>query len=197
MVPLKESFADWLDHYRCAEILRECRWPSGKVECIFCQSENVKTLEKYKTYFFRYECLDCRNLNGHKTTFNDKTGSIFEDSKISLAKWFYTISLVQKKTSTNQIAQELQVDGNTARRMVGLIRGSIFLSIGLDDTPLNDEVEIDEAYVTAGSKGNNGSRSEERKPRKRGLKKKAVGPMKQTKLPLLVLPNAKEVFILK
>ena len=182
MVPLKESFADWLDHARCAEILRECCWPSGQVDCVFCQSNNVNILEKYKIYFFRYERLDCGNLNGHKTTFNDKTGSIFEDSKISLAKWFYTISLVQKKISTNQITNELQVDGNTANgtppdgtppgRMVGLIRGSIFLSVRLDDPSLNDEVEIDEAYVTAGSKGNDESRNEERESRKRGLKKR-------------------------
>ena len=185
MVPLKESFADWLDHARCAEILRECRWPSGQVDCVFCQSDNVNILEKYKTYFFRYECLDCGNLNGHKTTFNDKTGSIFEDSKISLAKWFYTISLLQKKISTNQIANELQVDGNTARRMVGLIRGSIFLSIRLDDSSLNDEVEIDEAYVTAGSKGNDESRTEARESRKRGLKKRGRGTYETDKTPIV------------
>ena len=169
MPPLKESFADWLDPNRCAEILRESRWPSGKVECVFCQSENVKIIEKYKIHLFRYECLDCTSLEGHKRTFNDKTGSIFEDSKISLAKWFYTISLLQKKISTHEIAKELQVDGNTARRMVGLIRGSLFISMGLNPISLKGEVEIDEAYLRAGCKGNNESRPEERKPRKRGF----------------------------
>ena len=197
MPALKESFADWLDDNHCTEVLRECRWPSGKVECVFCESGNVKVLEKYQIYLFRYECLDCTALNGHKTTFNDKTGSIFEDSKIRLTKWFYTISLVQKQISTNQIAKELQVDGETARRMVGLIRGSIFISIGEEAKQLSEEVEIDEAYATAGSKGNNETRPEERKPRKRGLKKKDEAPMKPTKPPLSVLSNVKEVCILR
>lgn len=174
MALVKESFADWLDASRCGEVLREERWPSGEVFCVFCGSQNVKVLGKYQIHLFRYECLDCLVSNGHKTTFNDKTGSIFEDSKISLSKWFYAIHLLQRQTSTNQIAKDLEVDGNTARRMVGLIRGSIFLSQEEEGTsPLKNEIEIDEAYVTAGSKGNNETRPDDREPRKRGFKKKA------------------------
>jgi len=132
MAPPKESFADWLDPQKCAEILREERWPDEEINCIFCGSGNIKKFGKYQDYFFRYECLDCTKNKGCKTTFNDKSGTIFEDSQISLPKWFYTMSLVQKKISANEIAKELQVDGNTARRRVLLIKGSIFLSVCTD-----------------------------------------------------------------
>lgn len=181
MIPAKESFADWLDPYKCAEILREQRWPEQKVKCVLCGSENIKILSKYQQYFFRYLCLDCTQSKGCKTTFNDKSETIFADSKVRLPKWFYAISMVQKKISTHEIAKELQVDTNTATRMVLLIKGSIFMSVCTESPQLSKEVEIDEAYVTAGCKGNNGTRPENRDPRKRGLKKKDVVPMKPKK----------------
>ncbi len=70
------------------------------------------------------------------------------------------------------MAKELQVDGNTARRMSMLLRGEILFSNQSDSEPLKEEVEADEVHITAGSKGNNGTRPEDRAPRRRGLKKK-------------------------
>ena len=177
----KESFADWMDRTKCAEILRRERWGTQAVTCIYCKSGNVKILGKYKECFYRYKCLDCSEKNDKDTTFNDKTGTIFQNSKIRLEKWFYAINLVQKKVSDNEIARDLQVDGNTARRMASLIRGSIYISVRTTAKCLGKEVEIDEAYVTAGCKGKNETRPEDRHPRKRGLKKKAVEHMKQRK----------------
>jgi hypothetical protein len=45
-----------------------------------------------------------------------------------LTKWFYAISLLKNKVSGNELAKELQVDGNTARRMSMLLRGEILFS---------------------------------------------------------------------
>ena len=64
----KESFADWLDSQKCAEILREERWPDGIIRCPFCNSDNVFTLGKYKEVFFRYQCRDCTEKRRPLTT---------------------------------------------------------------------------------------------------------------------------------
>lgn len=123
----KESFADWLDPQKCADILREERWIDGIVKCPFCQSENVFVLCKYQEIFFRYQCRDCTKRDDKKTTFNDKTGTMYEDSKVSITKWFYAKALLRNKISDLQLSEELQVDYNTARRMSLLIKGNIFL----------------------------------------------------------------------
>lgn len=182
---VKESFADWMDKNRCAEVLREERWRDQPVSCLFCSSCDIKNLGKYKDCFFRYQCLDCSKNNNCKTTFNDKTGTIFARSKISLQKWFYAIDMIQKKTSTNAIARSLQVDGKTASRMVHMIKGSIFFSVRITTEKLRGEVEADEAYVTSGCKGNNETRPEDRPPRKRGLKKRGRGTYETEKVPIL------------
>lgn len=122
----KESFADWLDSSRCAEILREERWPDGQVKCPYCNSRSVKKLEVYQEDFYRYQCMFCSEKSGKKKTFNDKTMTIFEGSKLPITKWFYGISLLQNKVSDLGLAKELQVDKNTARRMSVLIKASVF-----------------------------------------------------------------------
>lgn len=57
----------------------------------------------------------------------------------------------------------------------------------LNLSELEGEVESDEVYITAGSKGNNGSRPVYRAPRKRGLKKRGRGTYDTDKVPILGL----------
>jgi hypothetical protein len=71
-------------------------------------------------------CRHCTEERGIKTTFNDKTGTMFEDSKVPITKWFYAISLLRNKVSDMELSRELQVTYMTARRMSVLIKGSIF-----------------------------------------------------------------------
>lgn len=124
----KESFADWLDEGKCVEVLREERWPDGVIRCPFCNSSDISTLGKYKCFYRRYKCHSCSKEAGQTRTFNDKTGTIYEDSKLSITKWFYAISLLRNKVSDMELSRELQVDYNTARRMSMLIKSTIFLS---------------------------------------------------------------------
>lgn len=167
-----ESFAGLIDTEKCVAILREERWPDGIVHCPYCDSSNVTILEKYQHYFHRYLCRSCTERNQRKTTFNEKTATVFEDSKVPLNKWFYCADLIRKKVSTTQIAKDLSVDENTARRMTMLLRSSFLFENETNITILPENVEADEAYVTAGSKGNNGTRPLTREPRVRGLKKR-------------------------
>ena len=88
---------------------------------------------------------------------------------------------MRNKSSDANLADELHVDGNTARRIGHLVRGSIFYQRIREK--LGIEVEADEVYITAGSKGNNGSRPQDREPRKRGLKKEGEEHTTRTKHP--------------
>ena len=149
--PAKESFTDWMDLAKCAQVLREERWPDGQIHCPFCHSDSVIILEPYQRVFFRYQCQPCTLKNSCKTTFNEKTKTLFEGSKLRLTKWFYAISLFKNKASSNEIAKELQVDANTARRMTMLFRSEILFFNQSENHPLKEEVEADEVYITAGS----------------------------------------------
>lgn len=122
-----ESFADWLNPQKCAEILREERWPDGIISCPFCNSKNVFVLGSYQEIFRRYQCRVCTERNGCKTTFNDKTGTMYEGSKLPITKWFYAKALLRNKVSDLELSRELQVDYNTARRISLLIKANIFL----------------------------------------------------------------------
>lgn len=57
----------------------------------------------------------------------------------------------------------------------------------MDETFLKGEVESDEAYITAGCKGNNNTRPKDREPRCRGLKRRGRGTYESDKVPILGL----------
>lgn len=128
MLVVKESFADWLDEGKCVVVLREERWPGGIIRCPFCNSSDISILGSYKRYYRRYRCNACSQKDDQTRTFNDKTGTIYEGSKLPITKWFYAISLLRNKVSDLELSRELQVDYNTARRMSMLIKSTIFLS---------------------------------------------------------------------
>lgn len=168
-----DSFACLLDVKKCVELLREIRWPDGTVICPRCNSADINHFSKYKEHYNRWKCNNC------KKTFNEKTETIFAESKLAITKWFYAISLMRNKSSNNNLANELNVDQNTASRIGSLVRGSIFYQRVTEK--LGREVEADEVYITGGCKGNNNSRPLDREPRKRGLKKKEEEHTTKTK----------------
>ena len=92
---------------------------------------------------------------------------------------------MRDKSSDANLADELHVDGNTARRIGSLIRDLIFYQRIREK--LGVEVEADEVYITAGSKGNNGSRPQGQDPRKRGLEKEGEKHTTQTNRPACAL----------
>jgi transposase-like protein len=126
-------------------------WPNGP-HCPFCGSKNIIRYGSYEKYYHRYLCKDCSEKNKKLTVFNDKTCTIFEGTKLRLTTWFLAGYLMKFGLSNNQIAEELNIEENTARRMCNLMIGSMFFHNCLQK--LSGTVEIDEAYQTAGSKGN-------------------------------------------
>jgi len=103
----------------CAAILREVRW-GDKVTCPHCQSEQVRPLQPYKDVLWRYICRNCGR------TFNDKTLTVFDGSKLTLQQWFTAIQILgeQPQPSTRRIREALGVSHITARRVISLLESA-------------------------------------------------------------------------
>jgi transposase-like protein len=104
----------------CAQRLRGARWPE-QVKCPHCHSEKVTDIRLYMDVFQRYLCLACGR------TFNDKTGTIFENSKVSLSAWAEAAYLLTADEPVTVIAEDVGVSYPTALRMVRELRKSSLL----------------------------------------------------------------------
>jgi transposase-like protein len=104
----------------CAQRLRRARW-TEQVSCPHCRSEEVTDIRQYMGVFQRYLCLACGR------TFNDKTGTIFENSKVSLSAWAGAAHLLAAEQPITVIAEHVGVSYPTALRMVRELRRSSLL----------------------------------------------------------------------
>ena len=90
----------FLSESAAADLLQQVRWRDG-VECPRCRSDLTVRNGSYRAYQ-RYLCKNCGR------TFNDKTGTIFAYSKLSLTEWFLIIYLFLRfNVSIRQIEAEL------------------------------------------------------------------------------------------
>ena len=100
---------------KCIEHLASIRWPDGVV-CPHCGGfQKVSNLTTRPVWW----CGDC------KKQFSVKIGTIFEDSKIKLQKWFMAIWLLtshKKGISSCQLARDIGVTQKTAWFMLGRLR---------------------------------------------------------------------------
>ena len=119
---------------KCKKVLREQRW--GKyVVCPHCGS--IKCVERTDG---RFHCNDC------SANFSETVGTIFENTKIPLRKWFmamYLISSHKKGVSSVQLAQDIKVTQKTAWFMLHKIRHLYSQSV----EKLSGKVECDEMYL--------------------------------------------------
>lgn len=103
---------------KCVEHLASLRWPSGPV-CPHCkEAERINRLRARPLWW----CADC------KKQFSVRTGTVFEDSKIKLRKWFVALWLLTgqyEDTSTHQMAKALGVTQKTAWLMVERLREAL------------------------------------------------------------------------
>jgi len=124
------------DEQSCINHLEDLRW-NGAVVSPFDETSQV-----YKCKNNRYKC---KNTGKY---FNVKTRTIFEDTKISLQKWFmalYVFSSHKKGISSHQLARDISVTQKTAWFLLHRLRYAF-------DHPnfkamLDGEVEADETYI--------------------------------------------------
>jgi transposase-like protein len=134
----------------CHNFLKDSLW--GKKEgntrpnahCPSCGSNHINEFKDVK----RNRCYDC------KKEFSVRVGTIFDDSKISLQKWFMAIYLInsnKKGLASTQLAKQISITQKSAWFMLQRIRLAC-----QDDTfnlPFEGITEIDEAYF-GGKEGN-------------------------------------------
>ena len=104
----------------CSHIFKEIRWQQGLI-CPYCHSTKVTSFGTYKVFLQRYICKRCGRH------FNDKTATIFAESKLPLNKWFQVIRLMHMDYSLTEISHKAQIDYNSAARLVKLLQGSVYL----------------------------------------------------------------------
>ena len=120
----------------CKMVIARQRWGEGDAVCPFCGCTHT-----YMTKEGRYICKECAKH------FSVTVGTIFENTKVSLRKWFmamYLVSSTKKGVSSCQLARDIKVTQKTAWFMLHKIRGLY----GQDDSvSLSGEVEMDEMYL--------------------------------------------------
>lgn len=129
------SLAGYFDtEERCKRVLKEQRW--GKyIVCPYCGC--VECVERSDG---KYRCHGCGS------NFSVLVGTIFENTKIPLRKWFmamYLISSHKKGISSVQLALDIKVTQKTAWFMLHKIRHLYSQSVNM----LNGKVELDEMYL--------------------------------------------------
>lgn len=123
------------DNNVCKQFLAQQRWSDGDVICPICGTHHCTTRKDG-----RYHCCGCKH------NFSVTVGTIFENTKISLVKWFvgiYLVSAHKKGVSSHQLGRDLKVTQKTAWYMLTKLR-TLF---GQELTILEEEVEMDEAYI--------------------------------------------------
>ncbi|MFN0152803.1 MAG: IS1595 family transposase [Gaiella sp.] len=121
---------------KCHAYLEELRWPDG-VECPRCESTSISRIVKRR----QYDCDGCRYQ------FSVRVGTIFQDSKLPLWKWFLAVYMMgesKKSVSANQLKRMLNVSYKTAWYLCHRIRHAM-----QDEgaSYLTGIVEADETYV--------------------------------------------------
>ena len=125
------------DEEKCVDHFRAVRWPNG-VACPHCGSVKIYHLSNGTHKCGESQCAE---------KFSVRYDTIFEDSKISLQKWFMAIYLVtshKKGVSSCQLARDIKVTQKSAWHMLHRIRAAIEVD---RSELLSGTVEIDETYV--------------------------------------------------
>ncbi len=137
-----KNIFDFQKHFdneeKCREYLEQQRW-NGTPACPFCGSLNVCRFSNGKIFKCREK--QCRSK------FSVTVGTIYENTKIPLTKWFlatYILAVHSKGISSAQLAVWLGVTQKTAWHLNHRIRAML-----TDKAPelLGGIVEVDETYV--------------------------------------------------
>lgn len=143
---------------RCINFLERKRWADGVV------SPYDETSKVYKRGDGLYRCKNTGK------NFNVRIGTIFQESKVSLTKWFIAIYLLETRSkgiSSAQLAKDLNLTQKTAWYMLHKIR----LCMEYKGEKFDGEVELDETFV-GGKNKNRHSKNKIRNAQGRSFKDK-------------------------
>src|SRR4051812_23486785 len=109
-----------IDDAKCFETVRQMRWPRG-VTCPHYHSPQVTKQGRDEAQPARqkYECHACRKR------FDDLTGTIFAGHHQPLRVWILCLYFLGLNLSNEQIAHELDLNGDDVQRMASQLREGI------------------------------------------------------------------------
>jgi transposase-like protein len=136
---LQDAILHFADFKNCKAFMISLRWPDGVVKCPRCQSEKIFWIEKERVW-------KCYGKHDH-AKFSMKTGTIMEDSPISIDKWLTALWLIvncKNGISSCEVARDLGITQKSAwfldhRIRMSLHSGSIEKASG--------HVEVDETFI--------------------------------------------------
>ncbi len=126
----------------CREYLEKLRWPVG-VCCTRCGSCSVSEISTRD----QFDCNDCRYR------FSVTSGTIFDNTKLPLWKWFAAIYLMiegKKGISANQLKRTIGVTYKTAWFLCHRVREAMRID---DAEQLSGIIEVDETWVGGKQRG--------------------------------------------
>ena len=128
----------------CYAYIIERRWKTG-LACIRCGSVAVYTCKTRRLF----KCKDCHKF------FSPLVGTIFQDTHLSLLKWFLAIHLLTTDgVSSNQLAKHLGISQKSAWYLVQRIMDAMQTKKLI----LHGVVQMDEVYFGPKSRGRSSAR---------------------------------------
>ena len=134
LVQLMEAFPE---EQTCIDHLTAIRWKDGAF-CPYCPSTTIYHFSDRRTH----KCGECRQR------FSIKVGTIFEDTKLPLRKWFIAMWMVTSHTkgiASTQLAKDLKITQKSAWFVLHRLRHAARTQSF--NRPLEGMVEADETYV--------------------------------------------------
>ena len=141
LISLMDEFGD---ENTCREYLEKLRWPSGVCcpRCGDCSVSEIRTRDQF-------DCNSCRYR------FSVTSGTILDNTKVPLRKWFVAMYLMiesKKGISANQMRRTLGVSYKTAWHLCHRIRQAMG-GDPFDGPTLFGIVEVDETLVGGRKRG--------------------------------------------
>jgi transposase-like protein len=137
---LQDAIIYFKEFENCKAFMVELRWPDGVVRCPHCGSDHVTWLENARIW----KCYSKHD----RPRFSLKTGTIFEESPISLDKWILAVwQIVNCKNgiSSYEVAKAIGVSQKSTWFMDHRIRFA--LHQGSFEKMMSGHVEADETFI--------------------------------------------------
>lgn len=134
-----EFFTLFNNKKACTELIKEARWPKGKIMCPFCYAEKIYILTGYG-----YKCANCRKR------FTETVDTIFQNNKNILPEWMYlmySMALNKKNVSSHQVGRNI---GLTQKTSWGIMHKTRRIFADTEIVKLSGVVEIDECFIGGG-----------------------------------------------
>lgn len=145
----------------CLDHLRAIRWKNGEF-CPYCGHDKLYHFSDNRTF----KCAQCRQR------FSIKVGTIFEDTKLPLRKWYMAIWMItshKKGIASTTLARDLKITQKSAWFVLHRLRHAV--RTRSFNKPLDGIVETDTTFV--GGKEKN-KHAHKRTPGSQGGANKAV-----------------------